>query len=334
MDGLLTPTTRPRSALRLRVPPHGLSRVVARVFARALPLWLLMSLGSSAAAQPEEYLVIIQEAVAEFEQEHWIEAQALFERANAIYPSARALWGAGMAAFERRDYATALGYLEQAVSSEERPLLPDQAENARQMIMRCRTFTARYTLEVTPASAVMSVDGLPATIIDGELVMNPGRHELTVAAPGYAMVTRTLSALPGFASAIVIGLAPVASEPDDGPTRLPQAGWATLGAGAGVGTIAFLTGSAARHMHARLQTQCGGPCPPERADDVARGRRLARTSAAFTVIGVAALGTGIGLLVFDAATGTDTTSAARARRPRVSPYFGRDGFGADLDVRF
>lgn len=309
-----------------------------RVFLFATQLLLLAgAMPDSAAAQPEEYRMTIQAAVQEYESEHWPEAQILFERAHEIYPSARALWGAGLAAFEQRDYSTALRYFREATDRVERPLLPDQRANAEDMIRRCMLFTARYALDVTPESATITVDDLPATVIDGELVVNPGRHEVVIAADGYESLTRTVNALPTTSHSLVIGLAPAPSANPRAAERISRTGWATLGAGVGLGVTAFITGGTARRLHSELQSECGGPCPESRGDDVDRGRRLARTSAALTVVGVASVGTGLALLVVDLLRdgpeeGEGDTS--RTERPQLTPLLGREMVGADLRVSF
>lgn len=308
----------------------------SRVFAGAAYLLTLVGTAPGlAAAQPDEYRVTIQAAVVEFEAERWAEAQALFERANTIYPSGRALWGAGMAAFERRDYTTALRYLRDATRSDERPLSEDQRQSADALIERCMVFVARYAFDLSPVDATVTLDSLPATIIDGELIANPGLHELVVAAEGHDPVTRRLNAQPGFYGPLVVSLTPQsASEPraSTGP-RLRIVGGTTVGVGAGIGLAAFLTGSFARRIHSELRIDCGGPCPADRQGDIDRGRRLTRASAALTAAGVAALGVGVSLLIASSLEDEDDV-AVNGHRARLTPVLGRRVMGADLSVQF
>jgi tetratricopeptide (TPR) repeat protein len=108
-------------------------------------------------------------------------------------------------------------------------------------------------------------------------------------------------------------------------------GWTGLGAAGLAGAsaiIAVATGIAAHRIHGSLEDDCpGGICPPERAGDLDRGRRLSVTSTAFTFVGIGA-GVAAALLLI---LGRD-----RGERPEpaVQVTGGPGMVGTGLRVRF
>lgn len=308
---------------------------------------LSVLLGSAVAhAQPtEEYERVIAEALAEFEAGHWVEALALFSRANDIYPNARVLRGIGMASFELRDYVSAAQALQQALDSTERALTPEQRSAVEELLSRSTQFVGRLRLEVQPTPDTVLVDGRPGVLVDGVVLLNPGSHEVTLSAAGFQSAVRTVESAGGAETLVVVTLTPDAGEqvePSPVDLTMPPTssdergrgplwtlGWATAGAGAAAGVAAVLTGVFAQRMHDDLDASCGGPCPQDRQADIDRGTRLARTSTGLTFTSVAALGAGVAFIVLGRGN-------ADADEPevRVSTDVGVGRAAARLQVRF
>lgn len=104
------------------------------------------------------------------------------------------------------------------------------------------------------------------------------------------------------------------------------AGLATSGAGLGIGVVSLVTGVVAHGVHGDLERVCGpagDACPESAAGDIERGRRLARLSTATTAIAIAAVGTGIALVV---------TGRRRSEPARVDVRVGASPGGATLVI--
>jgi hypothetical protein len=148
---------------------------------------------SPMSVQADDYKALTQAAVEEHESGHFEEARALFAKAHAINPSARTLWGMGIAAFEARQYTDAIELLKSALGDARRPLTSVQRKNAESLIERSQTFVVHVPLRIAPATASVSIDGREVTKgEDGVLTLDPGVHQVVVSAPGYQEVARSM----------------------------------------------------------------------------------------------------------------------------------------------
>jgi alkylhydroperoxidase/carboxymuconolactone decarboxylase family protein YurZ len=136
---------------------------------------------------------VVARAVAEFDAGHLAEARALFAQAHELWPSARTLRTLGMTAFELRMYPRALEELQAALSDPRRPLPDQQRSQVASLIERTRAFVGRYRLQLSPAEAVLSVDGVVRAAGPGPLVLELGDHSLLARAQGYSELRRVLS---------------------------------------------------------------------------------------------------------------------------------------------
>lgn len=103
-------------------------------------------------------------------------------------------------------------------------------------------------------------------------------------------------------------------------------GLGTMGAGGALGIVSIITGVVANSRYNDLSDRCGGPCPAADQDDVAAGRRMARTSTATTFIGVGALVAGLVLVLVD--DGPAHPSDATASRFEITSGPGDAGVSA------
>jgi len=134
---------------------------------------------------PAEYTALIDSAVEEFAGGRWVEARALFGRAQAMYPNARALRGVGMAAFELRDYVEACRALEGALLATRRPLSVEQRRQVEALRARALNFVGRFVLGAVSAGATLSVDG--HVVPPGPtILLSIGDHELVLSEPSRA----------------------------------------------------------------------------------------------------------------------------------------------------
>jgi hypothetical protein len=183
---------------------------------RALALTLLLATVCSppAAAQqaesepePASYTALIDEAISEYAAGRFEEARALFTRAHALAPNARTLRGLGMAAFELRDYAECVAWLERALASNVKPLAGSLRLETEGLLARARGFIGRFTLAWRVEDGRLAVDGVPVQLQEGQtLDLDVGDHRLELSAPGYASEQRTLRVNGGEARTLELDL--------------------------------------------------------------------------------------------------------------------------------
>ncbi len=255
-----------------------------------------------------EYQTTIDRALEEFEARRWEEARTLFQRAHELEPNARTFRAIGMVSFELRDYVSALVAFESALADERRPLSAAQRQEVERLLADSRTFVAAYELDVNPITATVSVDGLPAVIREGRLMLNPGSHDVRIVAEGFEESVVQVDSRGGHAGQIAVTLrlfgtpepardAPeLETVPAGEPTTtgragrgLVIAGWSTLAAGVAIGGVSLGLGLKSHSIYEELEPIC--PCP-DRADDIDRGEALgvASTATTFVAIGAAAAG--------------------------------------------
>jgi len=141
------------------------------------------------------YGALIQRAVAEFDNAHYAEARALFERAHAKNPSARTLRGLGVTAFELRRYTQATRELTAALSDERNPLTPELRAEVFSALARAREFVGTVELRVQPQTARVLVDG--KELQAREVSLDVGDYALVVTAEGYRDATIKLTVTGG-----------------------------------------------------------------------------------------------------------------------------------------
>ena len=210
------------------------------------------------APEPAGYREAVDHAIAEYEAGRFAESRAMFERAYALFPNARALRGLGMAEFELRNYPASIYYLEQALASPVRPLANELRTETDQLLARARTFVGRVNLAIDPPGATITLNG--TTVQPGpENTMNliVGDYTLHVSAPGYAAEQRQLRIAGGEEQTLTVQLpknvevltpvaAPKAAAEDSDESVLASPWlWAAVGvvvAGAAVGVGFALSG--------------------------------------------------------------------------------------------
>jgi len=239
---------------------------------------------AQASATKTEYDRLLKEALSEFGLGNWTEARALFERAHELKPSARTLRAIGLSAFEEKSYAVAVASLTAALSDERSPLSAKQRSEAETAIERALNYIAQYELEITPedANATVSIDSREPTMLDGRLLLDPGKYQLEVTAEGYDVARQTLVARPREKLKLRIQLAAPEAEgaaaqiavvkPDSGSAAQEDDGLSTqqwIGIGVGAAGVVTLGVSAAFGLTAMSKADdagCSdGTCPNARS---------------------------------------------------------------------
>lgn len=145
-----------------------------------------------------QYEEIIKKGLVEFDLGHWSEAKAFFLRAHALSPNARTLRGLGLVSYELRRYVDAITYLKQALSSSELPLTQSMRDKALVLVAEAQSFITYEQVICEPKEASLRVDGAPPILDDaGQLMLDPGRHDIVAQATGYTTLTRSLDAAGG-----------------------------------------------------------------------------------------------------------------------------------------
>ena len=236
--------------------------VLAAALSSETPCSAQTPAGAAEQAEPPGYREAIDSAIGEYEAGRFAEARSLFERANGMFPNARALRGMGMAEFELRNYAASIRYLEQSLGSPTKPLTPELRVETEALLARARGFVGRVRLTVEPPDATVSLNGSTVQLgSDRVLTLAVGDYNVQVSAPGYGSEQRALRIAGGEEQAVsvqlpktvdVLGPAqpPAASEPADqggggsvlsSPWFWTAVGVAVAGAAVGVG-VALTSG--------------------------------------------------------------------------------------------
>ncbi len=257
------------------------------------------------------------EAVAEYDAGRYAEAQALFRRAHALAPSARTLRGLGMAAFELRQYVTALRAFEEALRVTERPLTEAQRAHVEDLAARARVYVSSVVVRVTPADAIVRIDGAEASLdVDGRAVLDPGEHTFAFAHEGHRPQTLEVRLEPGTereVSAILVPVPTVAATPTSVDDTLPITG-ATLGVLGLLSTGAAVTaGVLASNDAAQLRRDCDVfVCPGELAAVRDEARDLAIAADVLGIAGAALGAVGTTLVIVGALESGGAATSARA----------------------
>jgi hypothetical protein len=149
-------------------------------------LSLLLTAARAHAADSAEYAKLLRDGVQEFGVGNYGEARLLFSRAHDMTPTARTFRGLGLCDFELRHYSLAIDELEAALSDPRRPLTPELRSQVEPVLERARQYVGRYQLRVPAGVTSITVDGKtrPLPKLDdktrGELLLDPGTHNLEV----------------------------------------------------------------------------------------------------------------------------------------------------------
>jgi len=190
---------------------------------------LALSAPEAARAQNkgDGYSQVIQNAVVEFDAGNWAEARVLFEQAHILRPSARTLRGMGMASFEIKEYVRAEKELNASLVDLRSPLAEAQRHEVLALLLRLERYIGKLVVHTSPPEAhpTVTLDGSRVEAGIAEMKVDLGRHELSVQAPGYRPLNRTVTIEGGKTQQLELSLTPL-----DLDARAAQAAAAGTGA--------------------------------------------------------------------------------------------------------
>jgi hypothetical protein len=208
------------------------------------------------------YEDFVQRGVSEFEQGHWEEAHAMFLRAHELQPNARTFRGIGMSAYELRSYVESSEALAASLSDTRKPLTADQRVAVTGLLQRARDFVVAYDVALTPPHVELSVDGQPATLRNGKLLLDAGTRVIVARAVGYEEQREQVRVVPGTTSSLVFELRPKVSTAADARLEGPVSPhtkshrpwtWALAGSAVAAGAVAVAVGVVTQHKHDELE---------------------------------------------------------------------------------
>jgi len=220
---------------------------------------------------------LVVRAVGEYNAGRYEEAYALFLRAHELEPTARTLRSMGMVLFELRRYVDAAQRLSEALVETRRPLTDTQSAQTRALLARARQFVARVVVHVSPEDAILTLDGAPVELHDGELDLDAGTYTLMAQCEGCRSQTAHIRALAGERQEISLVLANLSETSSTAPPALPTpvarpslvGPGLLLGGGVALALAAVPTGMVARQAENKLHDQC----PRNICDGSLRGTR-------------------------------------------------------------
>jgi tetratricopeptide (TPR) repeat protein len=207
--------------------------------------------------EPAAYRDRIDEGLREFSVQNYEEARSLFLQAHALMPNARTLRALGLCEYELRNYGESVKYLDGALASDVKPLRDTLRSDTERMVARARNFVGHVEVELRPAAAQLTVDGVKVDARE-PLWLAMGEHVLEVSAPSFASEKRKLSVKGGEEKKLSIILARNSDADANAANAAPGAAkrdserrwykspwlWASLGVvvvGAGAATAVVLT---------------------------------------------------------------------------------------------
>lgn len=164
--------------------------------------------------EPAAYRETIDEALREFDAQHFEEARSLFLRAHSLYPNARTHRALGLVEYELRNYVDSVTHLEIALSSETRRLNDAQRAETERVLGRAYVFVGRLQLQISPLSAEVSLDGKRVDKgPDAPLLLGIGEHHLELRADGFESQARSLSIKGGERETLNVSLVAIRGVP-------------------------------------------------------------------------------------------------------------------------
>ena len=178
-----------------------------------------------ASDEPPGYVETVDAAIREHELSHFQEARELLLKAHALFPNARTLRGLGKVEYELRNYGQAVNYLEQALTSQVRPLDARLRAEVEGLLTRAHAYVGEVHVDVEPSTAQVIVDGV--TVASGpqaSFSLVVGDHLIEFQAAGHFPQRRAVRVKGGEQTSIQVVLdAPLTSGPLAGKVKAEDA---------------------------------------------------------------------------------------------------------------
>lgn len=215
-----------------------------RAFFVALVLAMSPAIAAAQEARdaPERstYERLVDEALAEFDAGHYEEALSAFEQAFKEKPSARALRGVAKALFELRAYVRCVATIDRALASDVDPLPENLRADLDGLKERALRFVGEASIEVTPASASLLLDGRAVAAGD-PVKLEVGAHTVEASAPDHQSQTRRFEVHGRETTKVSIALEPIRVAPP--PIQVAPSENRTVPLVLSIGAIVLSTGA-------------------------------------------------------------------------------------------
>ncbi|MEQ9318502.1 MAG: hypothetical protein RIF41_05055 [Polyangiaceae bacterium] len=153
----------------------------------------LSCLSSVVVAQPidePQGKELASEAMAHYKDSEFDDALDKFNQARAIYPTGQVLRMTGYTLIALGRWLEAAQTLDEALTTEFKPLLPRDAEHAQDQLDVALSHLSVAEISSSVADAKVSVDDGPARSLPATVYLEPGAHRFVVTAPEHAPVER------------------------------------------------------------------------------------------------------------------------------------------------
>lgn len=173
-------------------------------------------LSGSASAQPVDEpqgKELASEAMDFYKDSAFEEALDKFSQARAIYPTGQVLRMTGYTLIALGRWLEAARTLDEALTTEFKPLLPRDAEHAQDQLDIALSHLGVVEVSSSVSGAALSVDDGPEQPLPATVYLEPGAHRFVVTAPDHAPVEREQDLEEG--SRTRIELDPTELEPEE-----------------------------------------------------------------------------------------------------------------------
>jgi hypothetical protein len=253
----------------------------------------------------QQYRSHVRSALDEYGRGNYPEMFARMRQAHLMQPSARTLRGLGMAAYELKRYADAVGYLSDALNDPRRPLEGDLRARAEALLEQAKGYVGRVRIQVLPKGASLREAGqLLSPSPDGDLLLAIGDHSIDVSAPNHRSRAVAIRVTEADGQVLAVDLDSLLHRPSpEAPAWMKPVGWSAIGlagaALAGAGAAFAVRQKAARRYNSN-------DCLPNRSESCPGASDRVNSSKTWALVG------GIGSLTF-AAVGAAILTLARRR---------------------
>jgi hypothetical protein len=205
---------------------------------------------------------------------------------------------------------------------------PGPSEKAHELLAEASAACGDFEPHVDPSDAMLRVDGGPAVVNNGVLLINPGTHTVEGSRQGYVTKTISIASVAGHHGVLELEL-----QPRENPPPVYWTPWAFMAGGGALLAGAVVTGALSAVAHGRLDKNCPGmACPPDLSFDwqaeKRTGQSLAIASDILLGAGIASAAVGAGLYFLHRSRDTEAPAA-----PTFLSSFGCDATGCSGRVR-
>ncbi len=216
-------------------------------------------------AKSDEASQRFKSGVASYKDKDFTAALVDFKRAYELLPNYNVLYNLGQTARELKDYAAALSAFERYLRDGGAKISPARRKEVSAAVDDLRKRVGKITLKNLVDGTEIAVDDLPVGVspLAEPMVVNAGRHKLSVTASGYAPLQRMVDVASMEEATVSLELvkietaAPRVEPPPPEKKGPPLFVWGALAGTAALTVGASVTGGLAVAAHGSLKTALG-----------------------------------------------------------------------------